>query len=57
MIGGFPKAVRMVLIVGINCRSNRSNSSLVITGSGMLVTGFALRRGGEYGGVFLGPFA
>ncbi len=57
MIGGFPKAVRMVLIVGINCRSNRSNSSLVITGSGMLVTGFALGRGGEYGGVFIGPFA
>ena len=56
MIGGFPKAARMVLIVGINCRSSRSNSSLVITGSDMLGMGFALGRGGEYRGAFIGSF-
>lgn len=48
IIGGFPNAARIVLIVGISFRSNRSNSSWVMTGSGMLGTGFALGRGGEY---------
>lgn len=56
IIGGFPSAARIVLIVGINCRSSRSNSSLVMTGSDMLGAGFALGRGGEYRGVFIGSF-